>query len=695
VTETTLSVLDGSTFVVSDRNGDLRSAAGREHGFFCHDTRMLSQWVLRVGEAPLQLLGLDQREHFAAGFFLTPVVAPDEEAPCSVMRRRLIDHVWVEEITVINHRHESHMLHASIEFDTDFADLFEVKDGSVTARHIAFAHDEQSLTLSYERDGFSRAVRIDSSAAATTVTREALSYAFVLAPGEAWSTTITVTPQAAQPTTVFTPRHRRASLEAARASKAAELESWLQCAPDLEAENPALARTYQASLRDLGALRLPPDITKGSTLPAAGLPWFMAVFGRDSLITSLQALPYLPALAATTLRVLAAAQAGDRDDFHEREPGKILHELRLGELTARGERPHSPYFGSADATPLFLILLDEYHRWSGDDKLVSELEPNARAALAWISESGDADGDGYVEYSCRNSTSGLVNQGWKDSWDAIQFADGTLATGPIAMCEIQGYVYDARARCARLAREVWGDETLAQELDAAAAAIRAAFAHDFWLPERNCHAVALDGEKRPVDTLTSNIGQLLWSGILDEEQAATTAAHLLAEPLYSGWGVRTLGIHEAGYNPLGYHTGTVWPHDNSLIVAGLARYGHHEQAAAIASAMLSAAPHFEHRLPEVFAGYAATATSVPVAFPTASRPQAWAAGAPLLLLTTLLGLDPGTGQATRTAPASIGAAQLRPPTGARLHSTNGTGIGNTPGAMAHHRWSGLSYGLEW
>ncbi|MEA2482988.1 MAG: hypothetical protein QOC55_935, partial [Thermoleophilaceae bacterium] len=413
-------------------------------------------------------------------------------------------------------------------------------------------------------------------------------------------------------------------------------------APRLETDDGVLAQTYRASLSDLAALRLHPDLAAGATLPAAGLPWFMALFGRDSLITSFQALPYLPGLAATTLRVLATRQAQVRDDFHEQEPGKILHELRFGELTAFGDRPHSPYFGTADATPLFLILLDEYHLWTGDDALVRELEPNARAALAWIADSGDADGDGYIEYERRNPRSGLLNQCWKDSWDSMQFADGTLARGPIATCEIQGYAYDAQRRCARLAREVWKDEALATRLDERAVALQASFRRDFWMPERGCHALALDGEKRQVDSLTSNIGHLLWSGILDEEEAAATAAHVLSDELYSGWGVRTLGTREAGFNPLGYHTGTVWPHENSLIAAGLARYGHRDAAMTIAHAILGAAPFFEHRLPEVFAGYPASLTSVPVAFPTASRPQAWAAASPLMLLTTMLGLAPGT-----------------------------------------------------
>ena len=658
MSERTLSVLDGSTFVVGDRHGDVRIDAGREHGFFCDDTRFLSRWVLHVGETPLELLGLDQSAHFAAQFFLTPRVGPDEEAPCSIMRRRLIDHVWVEEVTVTNHRHEHSEVRVALEVDADFADLFEVKDGVVAKRELSCRHDDGALTLAYERAGFQRSVTITASRTAA-VTRQGFAYSLRLAPGEQWSTTFTLTPHAAQPRVAFAQREQRGSLAQLRASKSAELEQWLARAPVLQTQDPALARTYRASLSDLGALRLHPDLGEGATLPAAGLPWFMALFGRDSLITSFQALPYLPGLAATTLRVLAARQAEERDDFHEQEPGKILHELRFGELTARGERPHSPYYGTADATPLFLVLLDEYHRWSGDTELVRTLEPNARAALAWIEHSGDADGDGYVEYACRNHATGLVNQCWKDSWDAIQYADGTLARGPIATCEIQGYVYDARRRSARLAREVWGDPALAEHLERQAAVLRERFRHDFWMPERGCHALALDGEKRQVDSLTSNIGHLLWSGLLDEDEAAATAERLLDEQLYSGWGVRTLGTHEAGYNPLGYHTGTVWPHENSLIVAGLARYGHREAASTIASAILQAAPYFEHRLPEVFAGYPASVTSVPVAFPTASRPQAWAAGTPLLLLSTLLDLNPGCADADVEVPCGIGRVTLR------------------------------------
>jgi glycogen debranching enzyme len=666
MSERTVSVLDGTTFVVGDRLGDIRADEGREHGFFSDDTRFISRWVLSVTPAPLELLGLDQSHHFAAQYFLTPTVAPDDEVPCSITRHRLVDHVWMEEITLTNHLHERSELSVNLEVDADFADLFEVKDGTVANRTVSCQQDGHALTLSYERDGFARSVRIVASRMAT-VTPRGFAFAPVLAPGERWCVAFSFTPISKQPGVKSVRRVARGGIAQMELSKSRELSGWLAHTPELKTQDPTLARTYRASLTDLAALRIHPDLGSGATLPAAGLPWFMALFGRDSLITSFQALPFLPGLAGTTLRALAAAQATVRDDFQEREPGKILHEVRLGELTARGERPHSPYYGTADATPLFLVLLDEYHRWSGDDQLVRALEPNARAALKWIDESGDLDGDGYVEYSRRNVMSGLLNQCWKDSWNSMQFTDGSLAQGPIATCEIQGYVYDARRRCARLAREVWHDGALATHLEHQAEALRAQFRRDFWMPEHEYHALALDGEKRQVDGLTSNIGHLLWSGILDEDEAAATAARLFGPQLHSGWGVRTLGAGEAGYNPLGYHTGTVWPHENSLIAAGLARYGRHDLACELGASILRAAPHFEHRLPEVFAGYPAAETTVPVAFPTASRPQSWAAGAPLLLLTTLLNLQPGDTDVQADLRSGIGEVELTRPESERVH----------------------------
>jgi glycogen debranching enzyme len=419
------------------------------------------------------------------------------------------------------------------------------------------------------------------------------------------------------------------------------LDEWLESAPELDTDWRSLERTYERSLIDLAALRFYPRILPGMALPAAGLPWFMSVFGRDSLLTSFQVLPFTPELAEATLRVLAARQGRRIDPFRDEEPGKILHEVRFGELTAFEERPHFPYYGSADSTPLFLILLDETERWTGDAPLVYELEREARAALEWLDRYGDRDGDGYVEYECGVEETGLENQCWKDSHNSILFADGSQSSLPRACCEIQGYVYDAKLRCARLARTFWGDNELGDRLEAEARELKRRFNEDFWLADRGYYALALDGEKRPVDSLTSNIGHLLWSGIVDDDKAQSVARNLVGPRLFSGWGVRTMAQGDGGYNPIGYHIGTVWPHDNSLIAAGLARYGFHAEAARIVFAMLEAAEFFSHRLPEAFAGYSREQTLVPVEYPTACSPQAWATGAPMLFIRLLLGLEPG------------------------------------------------------
>src|SRR2546421_46827 len=382
------------------------------------------------------------------------------------------------------------------------------------------------------------------------------------------------------------------------------------------------------------------ETVQGASLPAAGLPWFMALFGRDSLIASYQALPFVPELCRTTLRALAHQQATEFDDFRDAEPGKILHELRHGELTHFGQRPQSPYYGSCDSTPLFLIVLDEYERWTGDVATVRELEQPARAALRWIEEYGDTNHDGYLDYQTRNPESGLANQCWKDSWNSIVWPDGRLTSLPRATCEIQGYAYDARIRTARLAREIWGDGLLADRLERDAAALQERFLSDFWLPEQGFYALALDGEKQAIPTLTSNIGHLLWSGIVPEEHVDQVVGQLLGPWLFSGWGVRTLAAGQGAYNPLEYHNGTVWPHDTALIAAGLARYGRRVEANRLAMAILEAARHFDYRLPEVFVGYDRKSTGLPVPYGTACSPHAWAAGTPLLLLRVILGLEP-------------------------------------------------------
>jgi glycogen debranching enzyme len=370
----------------------------------------------------------------------------------------------------------------------------------------------------------------------------------------------------------------------------------------------------------------------------------MTLFGRDTLITALQTLWVGPELSRGALHLLGALQGIRVDDFRDEEPGKILHEVRSGELTLLGEKPHSPYYGTADATPLWLILLSEYWRSTGDDAFVRARWTNVLAALDWIDRYGDRDGDGYVEYATRSSQ-GLGNQCWKDSWDGIQFADGTIPFLPIATCEIQGYVYDAKLRVAELARTLAGDGELAARLEREAAELHAGVNRDFWSDERGgYYVVGLDGEKRPIDSMTSNMGHLLWSGIVPEERARPVADQLLSDQMFSGWGVRTLSRDDGGFNPIGYHAGTIWPHDNAIIALGLARYGLREEANRIVLSQLEAASFSGFRLPEAFAGFERWVSRFPVPYPTACSPQAWATGAPFVFVKTMLGLDTRNGE---------------------------------------------------
>ena len=637
-----VSVLDGSNFVVSDSHGDVRGECRLPpHGFFAEDTRFISRWQLSVQGQPTDVLSGAHVDYFVAQFFLVSASKAFHAAPpLGIIRQRLLGDVWMEDVVVVNHRDEHTAVAVDLEVGTDFADLFEVKEDAIRPRHIVAEPGDGELVLRYRNGDLLRETRITVSEPAA-IEDDAIRLNLWLGPREERRISFTITPHSEQHDRLHTGRRRAGSFAELRLERLAELGAWVAEAPTLETDDDTLRHVYQRSLADLAALRFYPEIAEQHvSLPAAGLPWFMTLFGRDSLITSYQVLPYRPELARTTLLTLAARQGTVCDDFRDEEPGKILHEVRFGELTAIGERPHSPYYGTADATPLFLILLDEYERWSGDADLARSLEPAARSALEWIDRYGDLDGDGYVEYQTRNPETGLVNQCWKDSWNSIAFADGRLAHGPIATCEIQGYVYDAKLRAARLARDIWDDPVLGERLELEAAALRERFLEDFWIPERACFALALDGDKRRVDSLTSNIGHLLWSGIVDEARADAIASHLMDRPLYSGWGVRTMASTEGAYNPVEYHNGTVWPHDNSLIAAGLRRYDHHHAAARIADAVVRAAGYFDHRLPEVFAGVHEELTHTPVAYPTASSPQAWAAGAPLLLLTTVLGLSP-------------------------------------------------------
>lgn len=639
----TISILEGNTFAVSDRRGDIEASPTDTSGLFSSDTRYLSRWILTINGVRPNMLSTDDLDYNAVQFFLVPGTGTVYvDADLSILRRRaVVGNGLHEELTILNHKDAPVDLSVRLAIAADFADLFQVKDAlGKKGQHYQQVDREQNvLVLGYRREQFVRETRLSSTTPAA-FDEQGVSFSAHLEPHGQWTTSLNVTlviPGARQ----RTPQSAPASVQMkASPQMALSMEQWLASAPQLSCEWNWLERIYKRSLIDLAALRFYPQILPGKSLPAAGLPWFMAIFGRDSLITSLQALPFVPELAESTLLTLAAWQGSIIDDFRDEEPGKILHELRYGEMTAFEERPHSPYYGAADATPLFLILLDEYERWTGNSQLVQELEIEARDALAWIDRYGDRNGDGYVEYDRRNKETGLENQCWKDSWNSILFANGSLSRLPRATCEIQGYVYDAKLRCARLARQFWNDPALAERLEQEAAALKRRFNKDFWIAERNFFALAIDGDRLQVDALTSNIGHLLWSGIVEEDKVQACVDQLMSDQLFSGWGVRTMAEGEGGYNPIGYHVGTVWPHDNSIIAWGLRQCGYREEAARVAAGILEAATYFKGRLPEAFAGYRRDLTGFPVEYPTACSPQAWATGAPLLLVRAMLGLEP-------------------------------------------------------
>ncbi len=637
-----VQILEGNTFVVSDDKGDIEASLTDPTGLFSFDTRFLSRWVLTVNGQRLSALSTDDLQYFQTRFFLVPGTGTVYiDAKLSVIRQREVADGFHEELRILNHDSEPVELTVRIEAASDFADLFEVKDalakkGSYRARVV-----NGSLVLQYQRETYARETWISSTVAAV-VDEQGLSFSITVPSHGEWSTELNVVASEGMP---GEPQDgpvgiRGQGQRQVRRDMARGLEKWLGHAPQLECDWEPLELIYNRCLTDLAALRFSTLTLPGRSLPAAGLPWFMTIFGRDSIFTSLQALPFTSELAATTLLALAERQGTRIDDFRDEDPGRILHEMRYGEMTAFEERPHSPYYGSADATPLFVVLLDEYERWTGDTKLVRGLERAARAALAWIDEYADLQGNGYVSYQRRNEKTGLENQCWKDSWDSISYRNGDLPGFPRATCELQGYAYDAKMRGARLARLVWNDAAFADRLEKEAADLKRRFNRDFWVEDGEYFAVAIDSDGRRVDSLTSNNGHLLWSGIVDKSKARAVVRHLMGPSLFSGWGIRTLAEGEARYNPIGYHVGTVWPFDNSFIAWGLRRYGFKAEAASVVAGIMEAAEIFAGRLPEAFGGYQRSSTMYPVRYPTACSPQAWSTGAPLLLLRAALGLEP-------------------------------------------------------
>jgi glycogen debranching enzyme len=634
-----LCVLDGSSYFLSSASGDLE-AEGPE-GFFHADVRHLSTWRLLVDGSPLHVLSATLEQYHSLTVAYALAGQASQKPPIVVMRRRVISDGVHEEIRIHNFGMDRAVMTVELEAAADFADVFEVADG--TDAKTTVSHGERTVCFARDHSGCRRETRLEFDEQPRSIDDGRVAFTADLPPGARWRVCMNIVP-------VVQGRERRPRFgcdEATIASRnvrpnmPASLEEWIDEAPRLTTSWRPLERIYRRSLVDLASLRFRLDPSRAWSLPAAGLPKFMALLGRDALITSYHALLVQPRLARTTLEALAALQATEYDDFHDAEPGKIVHEVRRGILAEAGDIPHAAYYGTHDATLWFLILLDEYERWTGDVAFVAAMEGPARAAIEWMERWGDPDGDGYLEYRSRSSSpKALRNQGWRDSGDGIVFPDGTIAEPPIATCEIQGYAYDARCRAARLAREIWHDAATADRLERDAHALRERFQRDFWSDEIGAYVLALDGAKKQVRTLASNMGHLLWSGIADPARAAAVVERLMEPHLFTGWGTRTVSSEQPAYNPIGYHRGTVWPHDTAIVAEGMRRYGFAETASTLAFSLLQAADRFEGRLPECFSGIERDTADMPVAYPDASSPQAWASAAPFLCVRTLLGVDP-------------------------------------------------------
>ncbi|MGR6318682.1 glycogen debranching N-terminal domain-containing protein [Micromonospora soli] len=633
-------ILDGNIFVLSDDSGDIEADPGTPRGYFSFDTRFLSLWRLTVNGERLNPLAIDDPQYFSVRFFLVPGEPTQYvDAEVSVIRERTLAGSFEERLTILNHREEATDFTVRVDAGSDFSPRGTVREQRASTGRIYQRVEHQCLRLGYQREKLRRETVISTTEPAQ-VDEGGFTYQVRVGPHGSWTTMLHVHGLVLRPDGEDVREHLHRRRQRTGPEMERDLDRWLAEAPKLTCDWDVVTTTYQRSLVDLAALRFSPLTLPDQVMPSGGLPWAAGLLGRDSIFTSLQSLPFTPSLAVATLRMLGIDQGAVLDDFRDEEPGKILREFRYGERTAFEERPQSPYYGAADLTPLYVILLDEYERWTGDVDLVREFEAETRAALHWIDEYGDIMGNGYVWYQRRNEQSGLENQCWKEGLNSISYRDGRLPGLPRATCELQGYAYDAKIRGARLAREFWHDPAYADRLEREAAELKERFNRDFWVSDGEYYALALDADGNQVDALSSNIGHLLWSGIVPESRAQRIVEHLLGPRLFSGWGVRTLAMGEGRYNPLGYHVGTVWPFDNSFIAWGLHRYGFRAEAGRIAEGIIEVARYFKGRLPEAFGGYGRELTRHPVPYPTANSPSAGSTGASLLLLRVVLGLEP-------------------------------------------------------
>jgi glycogen debranching enzyme len=631
-----VTLVDESTFAISTEVGDMVSTSAQ--GLFVRDTRILSRFELRVDASRPEALAAVTEDPFSATFVSRLHPDPGRaDSTLMVFRHRFVGQGMREDLVIRNFGDEPTFCSVELFVDADFADLFAVKEGRAADPdgEISRAWRKESLELSYHRGTVNRGTVLQFSPTPSNLGEDLVSFEAVVPARGEWKACVEVHPVIEGK--VIDPRYLCGhSVE--RAAPAERLARWRRQVPQVETDHEGLRAVLARGAEDLGALRIfDPDFPERVVL-AAGAPWFMTVFGRDSLLTSWMALLVDPDLALGVLQTLARFQGEDIDPRSEEQPGRILHEMRFGEAPSLSLGGGSIYYGTADATPLFVMLLGELRRWGLARETVDELLPNAERALEWIERYGDMDGDGYVEYQ-RATDRGLANQGWKDSGDGIRYADGRVAQTPIALCEVQAYVYSAYLARAHFAHEE-GDEPTFERFRAKATRLKEDFNRDFWLEDKGWYAVGLDQDKKPIDSLASNMGHCLWAGIVDEEKAPLVAAKLMSPEMFSGWGVRTLATTMGGFNPISYHCGSVWPHDTAIVAAGLSRYGMAEDAQRLVCALLDAAVHLGGRLPELFSGLDRGELVSPVGYPTSCSPQAWAAASPLLCLRTILRLDP-------------------------------------------------------
>ncbi|GAA3839427.1 glycogen debranching N-terminal domain-containing protein [Sphaerisporangium flaviroseum] len=633
--DTTTTLVEGGSFCVCEQNGDI--LPGGAQGLYYADTRLVSRWELRVDDAPLERLKVLPAEPYHSAFLGRIPPRPGRaDSTMLVIRDRYVGGGLREDVTLRNLAEEAAGCLVTLVVASDVADLFEVK-----AHRIQYAADIETIVDSTGLKIFStsrsRGARViaESEGAEFHAIPGLLTFKTVVPARSEWRVTLQVDPilDGEEVPAWFSARN-----PVERAEPAMRLAAWVRTSPTISTTNVSLAQALRRARTDLGSLRLF-EKNRPNDLPtiAAGAPWFMTLFGRDSLLTSWMALPLDQSMALGTLRRLAELQGTKINLLTEEEPGKILHELRYGvEPGAPASTGGQPYYGSVDATPLFVMLLGELRRWGLHAEEVRRLLPHADAALGWVENYGMRDG--FLWYR-RKTDRGLINQGWKDSFDGINYADGSLARAPIALAEAQGYVYAAYIARANLAHEV-GDFETERRCEKQAAILREAFNYRFWMPDRGYFAIGLDADGRLIDSLASNMGHCLWTGIVDDDKAPLVARHLLSPEMFSGYGVRTLATGMGAYNPMSYHNGSVWPHDNALVAAGLMRYGFVTEAQRIAEGLLDAAQACAGRLPELFCGFGRDEFPTPIPYPTSCAPQAWAAASPIHLVRTLLRFDP-------------------------------------------------------